>query len=378
MSLAGDNSSYAVLFRGARVASWVVVCGYGAALAYRFGFLQRALPGKAAAVLESTVEKVKARTEPLGDPVRLEAVRRHLMKVYGISSVGMLAAALGGAVFFSYPKIPITIPIAFTVVPAALLFLMPRELMFPECRTACFLTSSVAVGCSFGPVEWVAWDSLYIFGVLTASTLSGLCVPLLLTRGMVSYVLSSQLLSSALSVVTLTSVPSLLSGNGTALLQSVGPESVNVLLMIQLMANMGINVLHTLPTITRFVKWRGTDDELLLSVDPLKEAFCICGGTAYVFWRCSRWVYRTLMYAALGKSPCDGGGQQECAPSLFDRWRSAMWSHRACDVGASVLLVLCYVRAVSALQRGDTADVLEKLRACFARASPVSLITAHS
>lgn len=376
-----DNISSERLLRGAQLASWVVVGGYGVALAYRFGFLQRIFPKSIAASLECAVEKVKSWTEPVGDSVRYAVVRRHLTQVYSIASVGMLAGALGGALFFSFPKVPIAIPVSLTVAPAALLLLLPREVMFPACRVACFLTSSFAVGCSFAPIGWVAWDSLSILMMLTASTMSGLCIPLFLTRGMASYVLSSQLLSCAATIIALTTTPPLLTSTGlnnggaTEVVRVLQRTDVNVLLVMQLMMNWGINLLHTLPTIARFVKWRGLEDELLLTVDPVKEALCICSGGAYVFWRCSQWACRRLVEGTLGAGV---GGEAERrghhATSLYDQLKSTMRSRRVVDAGATVMLVLCYVRAVSKLQKGETVKALETLRVCCARVSPINLV----
>ncbi|RNF17960.1 putative retrotransposon hot spot (RHS) protein [Trypanosoma conorhini] len=372
-----------------RGASWVVVGGYGVALCYRFGLFRKLLPKSTATTIERVVEKIKAKTEPLGDARRYAVARRHLIRVYSLSSLGIMFAVIGSGTFFMFPKAPIVLPVALALVPSTLLLLLPKTMMLNTGRVACLLTSCFAFGYSFGPIGWVAWDSLGVFLTVMLSTMAGLCVPLFLTRGMISYVLSSQLLSCTLSLAVITTLPLLpkieagvyATPSVPLPISKLSPSSnldmlrradVNVLLTLQLLSNWGINLLHTLPTIVRFVQWRESEEELLASVDPLKESMCICAGAAYVLWRCFRWACRRLV-RTVAKDDTKGASKE-----LKDQWgHFANLSFHTQDIsgaGASLLLVLWYVRAVSALQRGETVATLEALRRVCAQVSPVGLL----
>ncbi|KEG14124.1 putative retrotransposon hot spot (RHS) protein [Trypanosoma grayi] len=384
MGFSNDVIAAERALRMLRSASWLVVGGYGVALCYRFGLFSKVLPKAAVDTVEGVVEKIKARTEPLGDVSRYAAARSHLVRVYSLSALGMLTAAVGGAVFFAFPKVPIAVPVALTLVPSVVLFLVPREMMLPVGRLACLFTSCFAFGYSFGPIGWIAWDSLAIFLTLLASTMAGLCVPLFLTRGMVSYVLSSQLLSCTLSLAAVTTTPLVMAaataaatGSGStniskSSLDILRRADVNVLITMQLISNWGINLLHTIPVIIHFVRWEGTKEELILSVDPVKESMCICAGAAYVMWRSFRWACRRLILTVATD------GAKDASEKVHEKWGDSSSSplpmQNVSGVGASLLLVLWYVRAVSALQRGETLAILDNLRCVCARASPVSML----
>ncbi|RNF11109.1 putative retrotransposon hot spot (RHS) protein [Trypanosoma rangeli] len=368
--------------------SWVVVGGYGVALCYRFGVFRKILPKSTATAIEGVVEKIKAKTEPLGDARRYVIARRHLIHVYSLSSLGIVFAAMGGTTFFVFPKVPIAIPIAFALLPSTLLLFLPKTMMLHMGRVASLLTSCFAFGYSFGPIGWVVWDSLDAFLTVMVSTMAGLCVPLFLTRGMISFVLSSQLLSCTLSLAAVTTpllfeigasssasspvpfpVTNLPPGSNLEMLRRA---DVNVLLSLQLLSNLGINLLHTLPTIVYFVRWRGSEEELLDSVDPLKESMCICAGAAYVLWRSFSWACRRLVLTVAKDDTKDTSRELQKQRGHFANL--SFYTQHVSGVGASLLLFLWYVRAVSALQRGETVATLEMLRRVCAQVSPVSLI----
>ncbi|KAH9593171.1 hypothetical protein LSM04_007223 [Trypanosoma melophagium] len=380
-----------------RRAAWFVVGGYGIALCYRVGLLHKLLPQRLTNVMDDVVMRVKARTEPLGNTQRYAAARSHLMRVYSLSTVGMMFMAVGGAAFCVFPKIPIVIPVALTIVPSTLVLLLPRDMMLEAGRMACLCTSAVALGYSFGPIGWVAWDSLAIFATLLVSTMTGLCLPLFLTRGMISYVLSSQLLSCALSLAAVTTTPLLISTHNNSnnsniiIISSTSAMTagvhgmdilrrtdVNVLLTMQLISNWGINLLHTLPTIAHFVRWKKSEEELQLSVDPVKESLCICGGVAYVFWRTFRWACRRIIRPNNNNNKENGDNVMKTREVWRDPWgyftQNVLRRKDAGGISASVLLLLWYIRAISALQRGETVATLESLRSVCARVSPVNLL----
>ncbi|KPA81057.1 putative mitochondrial hypothetical protein [Leptomonas pyrrhocoris] len=366
-----------------RYGSLALLGGYVVATCYKIGLVRRILPAKWNHSLESTVEVIKQRTQPIGDAKRFALVRAHLTCTYGLAASGMLAVAAGVAAFWAVPSIPFAIPIAATLVSTVLLLGVPKAYMHPAARLLCFYLSLYSTGYTFGPIGWVAQDTLVVFVLLSGCTMTGLCVPLYLTRGMISYVVSAQVLSSALSVALITAPKQ---SRDTSVFKKLKEQAgvqivlngdVNVLFTMQLLSNVGICALHTLPNIFRFVIWQGDEEELTDSADPLKEAFAICAGTMYVLYRAVRWSCRLLIRRVMSdsqQSPRGGAGQ--------NTWL-AMSSHSldvndASGVVSGLVMGLWYVRAVSLLQKGDVEATLNHLRTVCARISPVALLLGSS
>ncbi|KAK7201347.1 hypothetical protein NESM_000197000 [Novymonas esmeraldas] len=357
----------------------VLLGGYAVATLYKVGLVARALPAAINGPLEAAVEAVKRRTQPMGDAKRFAVARAHLTTTYCLAASGMLALAAGAATFCYAPHVPIAIPVATTLTPAVLLLGLPRRLLLPAGRVLCFFTALVSAGYALGPIGWVAQDSLVVFVLLSGCTMTGICLPLYLTRGMVSYVVSAQVLSSALSVALVTAPTQSKTGSPfRALKDQAGVQillngDINVLFTMQLLSNVGVCALHTLPTIYRCVAWKGGEEELRASLDPVREAFAICAGTTYVVYRCVRSACHLLIRRVMadsGSNPQGGQGQN----TWLALSNHSLDVNRASGVVSGVVMGLWYVRAVSLLQQGDMTTTLDHLRAVCARVSPMSLL----
>ncbi|KPI89845.1 hypothetical protein ABL78_1014 [Leptomonas seymouri] len=362
-----------------RYGSLAILGGYAVATCYKMGLVSRILPSKWNSSLESTVEAIKERTHPMGDAKRFALVRSHLTRTYSLAASGMLAIAAGVATFWVVPSIPFAIPISTTLVATLLLVGVPKAYMQPTARLLCFYLSLYFTGYAFGPIGWVAQDTLVVFVLLSGCTMTGLCVPLYLTRGMVSYVLSAQLLSSALSIALITAPKR---SSGTSAFKKLRDQEgvqillngdINVLFTMQILSNVGICALHTLPNIYRFVSWQGGEEELIASVDPLKEAFAICAGTMYAVYRTVSWSCRLLIRRVMSDNqqhPKGDAGQNTwlaMAHHSFD-------ANRASGVVSGLVMGLWYVRAVSLLQKGDMETTLNQLRSVCTHISPMKFL----
>lgn len=363
-----------------RYSSLALLGGYALATCYKLGLVRRLLPHAVNRSLESTVEKVKTHTQPIGDAARFALVRSHLTYTYGLATAGMVAVAAGVATFWAAPSIPIAIPVATTIFPAVLLVGVPKAYMQPAARLLCFFLSLYSTGYACGPIGWVAQDTLIVFVLLSGCTMTGLCLPLYLTRGMVSYVVSAQVLSSALSVALVTAprqtrdTSVLKKFKDQAGVQIILNGDINVLFTLQLLSNVGICALHTLPTIIRFVRWKKESEaEMMQSVDPVIEAFAICAGSLYVVYRAVRKSCRTLIQRILSDHrPHENGGAGQ--NTWFAMSNHSLNVDRASGVVSGLVMGLWYVRAVSLLQRGDVETTLNRLRSVCAHVSPMSML----
>ncbi|CAG9580880.1 conserved hypothetical protein [Leishmania major strain Friedlin] len=377
------SSAAARNVRALRYGSLAILGGYVVVTFYKIGLIARILPVALNHPLESAVEAIKSRTQPVGDAKRFALARSHLTATYSLAASGMLALVSGVATFRCVPRVPIAIPVTTAVVPAVLLLGIPKRLMLRGCRLLCFFTSLVSVGYALGPIGWVAQDTLIVLVLLTGCTMTGLCLPLYLTRGMISYVVSAQVLSSALSVALVTA-PKQSKDNSPfkALKEQAGVRiilngDINVLFTMQLMSNVGVCALHTLPSIYHCVTWQGCEADLQDSIDPVREAFGICAGTTYVIYRCVRWACRLLIRRVMADSSSNPHGRhgQNTWLALSNH---SLDVNRASAVVSSVVMGLWYVRAVSLLQKGDMETLLNQLRSACARVSPMSLLLGSS
>ncbi|GET92003.1 hypothetical protein, conserved [Leishmania tarentolae] len=366
-----------------RYGTQAILGGYVVAIFYKIGVITRILPATLNRSLESAVEAVKSRTQPVGDAKRFALARSHLTATYSLAASGMLALTIGVASFCSVPHVPIAIPATTTMLSAALLLGIPRRLMPRTGRLLCFFTSLISAGYALGPIGWVAQDTLIVLVLLTGCTMTGLCVPLYLTRGMISYVVSAQVLSSALSVALVTA-PKEPKDNSPfkALKEQPGVKiilngDINVLFTMQLISNMAVCVLHTLPIIYHCMTWQGREAALQDSIDPVREAFGICAGTTYVIYRCVRWACRLLVRRIVTDSSTNphGGRGQNTWLALSNH---SLDVNSASTVVSSVVIGLWYVRAVSLLQKGDMDTLLDQLRSVCARVSPMRLLLGSS
>ena len=362
-----------------RYGSLAILGGYVIATCYKVGLVSRLLPARLNRRLESTVETIKQHTQPVGDTKRFALVRAHLTRTYGLATSGMLAIASGVATFWVAPRIPFALPLATTLVPAVLLMGIPKAYMQPAARLLCFYLSLYSTGYAFGPIGWVAQDTLVVFVLLSGCTMTGLCLPLYLTRGMISYVVSAQVLSSALSVALITAPKQ---SRNTSVFKKLKDQAgvqiilngdINVLFTMQLLSNVGICALHTLPNIYRFVTWQVSEEALASSADAVKEAFAICAGSMYVIYRAVRWSCRLLIRRVMSDNahhPNGGAGQN----TWLTMSNHSLDVNRASGVVSGLVMGLWYVRAVSLLQRGDVESTLNNLRTVCARISPMGML----
>jgi hypothetical protein len=345
-----------------RGASLAVVGCYGLALAYRAGLFQHVLPKTTYARLVEKVESIKARTEPPSGSAQYVVARRHLLKTYAYTAAGFALAGAGIALFFKFPHFPIGPTIVATGVPAMALQVFPRKWIVPQGRTALFALACLSCGYTLGPMNWVAFDSMVTIGTVVGCTLTGFCLPLFLTRGVVSYFFASQLLSCTLAVTTV----------GISATKVI---DMNLVLLSQFLGNVTLGYLHTVPTIKKCISWTGPLDTLENEeLDEVLEALHICGNISYGCWYAFR-VVCTALLTRITRGDVSGASREErsrlrtLARTTFgvDRWSSVL---------ASVFFLVVYVRVVSHFQqRGDTTTKkLDHLRALFRKISPMTAL----
>ncbi|CCW60906.1 unnamed protein product [Phytomonas sp. EM1] len=375
----GEGPTIRILYH-LRRGSFVVLGVYAAALFYQIGGFRRILPRRLQGALEAVVAAIRARTEPIGNPSRFAATRRHLLRVYGLVASGVIAWGAGAVLFRKLPHFPIALAIATTGIPAAVVLAIPRRVLPPAGRFFSFYLSLLSAGYAMGPMAWVAQDTLLVFVLFSGFTLLGLCVPLFLTRGMVSYVVSAQVLSAALSLCLVTT-PKGRTGFAPfrefkkhAGMQLILNGDVNVLLTLQLAMNMGICVLHTLPTIHRFISWKGSLAELEASTDALKEAACICAAWNYLAYRFVRSLVRFLIRYVLGKHVTDSRPRGRGSWLRMSDSTGLMSVTNVSGAASGFVMLLGYVRVVSLLQRGDLEATLERVRGICAKYSPIGVL----
>lgn len=356
------NTSNVTALSLVRGCSLAIVGCYGVALAYRAGLLENIIPTSLYSALVDKVEAIKARTEPPSGSAQYVVARRHLLRTYACAAAGFALGGAGIALFFKFPSFPIGPTIAATAVPALALQLFPRKWMLPEGRDALFGVACLACGYTLGPMHWVAFDSMRTIGAVVGCTLSGVCLPLFLTRGIVSYFFASQTLSICLSIAT----------SGISTTKTI---DMNMIVLMQLVGNVALGVLHTVPTIKKCVNWKGPLAALEFEeLDPVLEALHICANVMYGCWYAFRVVCTAFMYR-MSREDVRGASREErshlrtfASTTLnIDRWSSVL---------ASLLFLVAYVRLVSYLQqRGDqTTKRLEGLRKLFNKVSPFTAL----
>lgn len=376
--MAPDSSAETI--RLLRLGSLAVLGGYTVAICYRCGFFRKILPAYVSTALEQRVDAVKKVTEPIGNAVRFSMARRHLIQTYGLATSGMMMLAAGAVSFRFAQHIPVAVPVTVGLV-SLLLLGLPRNLMIPAARVLCFYTSLLSAGYVAGPLCWVAQDTLLLFVLLTGCTMTGLCVPLFLTRGMVSYVVSAQCLTCALSLSLVTAPKKSPDYSPFKLLkaqpgtQLVLNGDINVLLTMQMLMSVGISALHTLPTIYHYVSFQVSERELVGNGDPLREAFCICAGANYVAYRLVKYCIHRLLQHVLAEDTSDihRGSLGSWTILGARRGASANVSY-ASGLVSGLFMVLWYVGMVSLLQRGDAKTTLDRVRGICARCSPLAVI----
>eukprot|EP00331_Platyophrya_macrostoma_P025704 CAMPEP_0176441142 /NCGR_PEP_ID=MMETSP0127-20121128/21020_1 /TAXON_ID=938130 /ORGANISM="Platyophrya macrostoma, Strain WH" /LENGTH=385 /DNA_ID=CAMNT_0017825861 /DNA_START=24 /DNA_END=1181 /DNA_ORIENTATION=- len=375
------NNSHAAAFRMSmeilRVGSYVVLGGYAMSLAYRFGIVKKLLPPSINKKLEEKVDAIKARTEPPSGSALFNVARGHLLKTYGWASAGVILGCAGSGAFFKFPAIPIGLTLVATITPALALQFIPKRFISDAGRKALFVTSSVACGYSLGPMNWICYDSLIPVGILVGSTVAGFAVPLFLTRGMVSYFFSTQLLSSSLAVAaaSLLSPPQSTATTTSQRLSSTSliVNDANVALVIQMIANATLALLHTIPTIRKCVTWKESTEKLSEDLDPLMEGFHISASIAYATWSAFRVICSRILLSITKDDYSKGATPQAEQRMLRSFLNMAFDVDKWSRICASIMFTAAYVRVVSQLQRSGSMQHLEHWRLIFAKFSPVQL-----
>lgn len=359
---AANLKAIALLSQG----SIVVVCGYSVALSYTAGLFHFVTPAALMNRVDAVVHTIRTATEPPSATPHYAVARRHLLQAYSWAAAGFALAGAGIATFFHYPSVPIAVPFAVGTVCAVVINFVPKKWLAPAPRAATFSLACLSAGYTLGPMNWIAYDALLPTSLILASTVVGFAAPLFITRGMVSYFLSSQLLSSSLAILS-TRVTSE---------STVVSSDVNVMLTLQIFANALLGIFHTIPTIGRCVFSKETPEALELELDPMQEGFRICMAAGYCTWR----LFRTMCYVVIRKA----ANQQHQRNDLTRDERQGaktfvqqLLDPKKCsNVLASVLFFVCYIRFVSACQeRSDTTQRLERLRKLFVKLSPFTLLS---
>ncbi|EPY40184.1 hypothetical protein AGDE_03744 [Angomonas deanei] len=374
-----------------RYGALAILGGYAVSIAYRVGLVQKVLPAAIYQKIESTVEAVKAKTQPIGDAKRFALARAHLTRTYTLTSLGMSSFIAGVLTFVVQPKVPIVVPMIVTIMSALLVVAVPRRLLLRPYRILCHMLCFYAAGYSFGPIGWVAQDSLFLCLLLTVCTMAGLVTPLFLTRGLISYLLSSQLLSLTLSIAFFTAPKEaklkyspfnmLKEQRGVQLILSA---DYNILLTLQFVGDLLILGLHTLPIMYYFVSAKAEPTEesdekeeaaLLNHVDDVREAFCICTGWSYLVYRTvkhfARFFVEKVINESNEKKKTNDSRQDHSWQILAERRASLSGASGACS---GLMMVLLYIKVISILQRDDPKMSLDQFRRMCNRFSPLEAI----
>ena len=359
---------------GIRVGAAGVTALYAVGLFYRCGGVKLILPGFAYTKLVGVVEKVKDATQPLVNKERYGLAVKHLTKTYALVAAGFTTAAAGTLVFFRAPDVPIGIPIVVSASTGAVL-LFGSQYMIEPAKILTFLTMAFSVGVTFGPMNWIAYDSLAPMIIIVGSTTVGFSIPLLITRGAISYFLSSQLLSSSLAIV-LTSLNTINEKGTLSVARGRANEDINVMLTVQMMCNLLLGALHTIPTIHTFLSTK--DISALQGQDYVRQAAMIFGAASFACWK----AFQMSCQFILKRVSKDKGALSKEERSVV--LGSSMKSVRIMsNVGASILSFALYVRFVSYVQSvalHPNADpdavvkMFENIRKIFARLSPLNLV----
>ncbi|EPY34203.1 hypothetical protein STCU_01768 [Strigomonas culicis] len=336
-----------------------------------------------------------------------------------------MAAFCGGVLAFAArPHIPIVLPVLTTVIPSLLVVGVPRAYMLRGYRLLCFAATFASAGYAFGPIGWIAQDSLFFFLLCTVCTMSGLVVPLFITRGFISYLLSTQLFSLSLlvSFITAPKEARLRYSPFNVLKTQKGVRLIlradyNVVVTVQMLAGILILALHTLPVlhyvVTRELPPRSrsrragappasfasqrhgrdeptspttpdahTEDELevLADLDDVLEAFCICAGWSYMLFRVLHRVTQTCMKRVIvsngGAVGSVAGGASDNS-SVSGPLIGIMAGDRRVDVRTASAVVstglvfLWYIKVISLLQRQDPGAALDQFRYVCDSMSPL-------
>eukprot|EP00758_Cryptobia_borreli_P013965 Tbor_TRINITY_DN5883_c1_g7::TRINITY_DN5883_c1_g7_i1::g.6509::m.6509 len=351
-----------------RTGAFVVSSMYGLGVLYRSGAMKYMMPPLLYNPLVRTVEMIKSHTEPIVDKVRYRMATMHLIRTYGLVSSGILVSVAGTCLFFKFPEIPVGVSIVGVVSSSIALIFLNEYMIYPA-RMVCFYVMCFSSGVSFGPMNWIAFDSLSPLIMVVGSTAIGFTVPLFLTRGVVSYFMSAQLLSSSLSIISAGCVTCNKKSSNLRL-----DEDINVMLTLQMLATSALTICHTIPTIYQFLNKRNSI-QYLKSFDSVRQATIIFGIVAYTIWSAFRNLCM-LILKRLRKERKRLSAEEKEMLSTFD-CANLLSNKNISTVSSSVIFIILYARLVTRLQSNNKADArqsFEHLRKVIVKVSPVSFV----
>lgn len=376
------------------------VAGTTCVLLWKLGAIQPMLPQKLRTKVEDVANRVAAATEPPRITRLHRDASRYLCEVYGTTALCFATSALGTYCFFKQPHFPLAGAVGLSAVPAFVILCLPRSHVNPNSRRALFLAGAFGSGYAFGPINWIASDSMVHVGVSVVASAAGFTASAIITRGKVSYFVLSQALSASLAIVGTNAVMrrtadfQRASARGK---QSTAVANVNAVLMLQVCGNIALALAHSVPTLMRMearaaahdatrrehglqpdeTLRRASDDAEFGDDDVEREAYMIYGSVAYAVW----WWFRMVTLVALKSvtrsdkkrvRPSIGEREEE---TLKDFMRKHEKLRRTSDFVASIFFLYAYVKAVGYLQRrANVQQSFDKARSVFAQIAPFALV----
>uniref|UniRef100_A0A7S1QZZ7 Uncharacterized protein n=1 Tax=Neobodo designis TaxID=312471 RepID=A0A7S1QZZ7_NEODS len=380
-------------------------------LLWRLGALQRVLPKAVTDRVQAAADHVAELTEPPRITALDRGAASHMIEVYSKTAANFAVSFVGTAAFFRAPYLPMPIAVGVSAVAGFLVVCLPKSHVNPRSRRALIAAGCLACGYTFGPINWVAYDCTIFAGVSVLASAVGFSTAAMITRGKVSFFCVSQVLSASLAVLGSNAVLGTTLGFAQASKRtqdSTAVANVNSVLMLQLVSNLALAALHSLPTLMR-VEARAKahrefkaknnipqDEEIHIAQedlgpasfgldDPDKEALVIFGAAAYGLWTWFRYMFTAIVLKATDKK---GSVKQDAkrfvrtAGTTIDEvsaLREAAESHKRLsqlsDIAASVAFLYFYLRFINYVQASASAGrSFDTGRYYFAKLSPIVLI----
>lgn len=337
---------------------------YAVSMMYRLGVLKRILRRSVYDRIERKVEHIKSKTEPMvSSPNRLLLLRSHLLRSYSYTCAGVVFLTMGALSFVVCPKVPLIYFIGSALTSGLLLAAVPKTVVSPTTRFFLFLFCWFSSGYTLGPLGWVAQDSLAAYFLVTSSALLGVTTALFLTRGIISYLLSAQIFSFALSIFVGTSSKSTATLFGVLKshpgAQRILNLDITALFAMQLATNLTIQMFHTLPQIRKYVSSKKSDAVLQEEADPLADAHTLCTGWAYVGYRVVRGAFYQVLKYLNGKG-------SDRSTVLFMREEGSKGLNILSSISSGIIMGATYVRLITRLQnQGDMESSMNSMRQLF-------------
>jgi hypothetical protein len=375
------------------------------ALLWKLGVIPALLPEPLRKPIDRLVARMAKVTEPPNVTKLDGSAAKHLSTVYTKVALNFGVSFLGVAAFFRFPYVPLPLAVGTAAVPALLVTGLPKSHINPVSRTMLTLVSAFACGYSFGPINWVAYDSTIYAGVSVLASAVGFTTASIITRGKISFFLLSQVLSGSLAVIGSHQVLHTTGNFQTSSSRARAGQAVanvNGILLIQVLSNIAVAALHALPVLMKFERRadahrrfkqenniphdmeveRPGDEEL----DPEKEALLIFGAACYALWTWFRYVSSAVVLKVTGRErrktqngtiavPAAMMSQRLTAETLQEAALMHERISKISDFAASLVFLYFYVRVVGYFQSSaNVRQAFDSARNTFARVSPVLLV----